>query len=438
MLQRVVAATGTHRAAFGEECPLLLVRHQFQRPDHAGDTGLPHQPVLAQLGPALGQIGGDLGFCALDDLLVLQDADVLQRHRRTDRVPGVRGAMRQFAALLLQHLRDAIVEHGRAQRDVAGGDALGHRHDVRLEAEVLRTEPFAGTAEAADHLVGDQQHVVLAADALDLGPVGHRRDVHADGAHDGLADEGGHALRPQFQDFLLQPARRDQAVFLLGQVAAVGEPERRIDVVDVGDRQTALLVHALHAAQAGTGHGGAVVAIVAADEDVLLRLVLHRPEMAHQAQDGVVGLGAGIDEEGMVEVARRQFGQLGRQFDGRLGGALEEAVVVGQLRHLLRRHLAQLLAAVADVDAPQAGEGIEQLVALGIPDIAALALGEDARSLLRQCGVVVERMQVVLGIELLQGEGVVLGHKGSVMSSPSPTGRGVGVRGDGVQTIQAS
>ena len=160
--------------------------------------------------------------------------------------------------------------------------------------------------------------------------------------------------------------------------------------------------------------------------------------MAHQAQDGVVGLGAGIDEEGMVEVARRQFGQLGRQFDGRLGGALEEAVVVGQLRHLLRRHLAQLLAAVADVDAPQAGEGIEQLVALGIPDIAALALGEDARALLRQCGVVVERMQVVLGIELLQGEGVELGHKGSGMSSPPPTGRGVGVRGNGVQTIHAS
>ncbi len=176
---------------------------------------------------------------------------------------------------------------------------------------------------------------------------------------------------------------------------------------DVRDRQAALLVHALHPAQAGAGHGGAVVAVVAGDEDVLARLVLHRPVVPHQAQDGVVGFRAGVDEEGVIQIVRRQLGQLGRQADGGLGGALEEAVVVGQLLHLPRGGPAQLGAAIADVDAPQPGEGVEQLVAFGIPDVAALAAGQDARALGGQRRVVVERMQMVGGIEVLQGAGLV-------------------------------
>jgi hypothetical protein len=104
--------------------------------------------------------------------------------------------------------------------------------------------------------------------------------------------------------------------------------------MDIGNRQAALFVHALHATQAGARHSGAVVAIVAADEDVLLWLILHRPEVPHHAQDGVVGLGARVGEEGVVEIARGQLGQLGRELHGWLGGATEKAVVVGQLLHL--------------------------------------------------------------------------------------------------------
>jgi hypothetical protein len=203
-----------------------------------------------------------------------------------------------------------------------------------------------------------------------------------------------------------QPARRDQAVFLRRQIAAIGKPERRIDVVDVRNRQPALAVHALHAAEAGAGHRGAVIAVVAADEDVLLRLVLHRPEVPHHAQDGVVRLGARVGEEGVIQVVRRELRQLRRELDRRLGGALEEAVVVGQLGHLLRRHRAEFRPPVADVHAPQPGEGIQQLVALAIPDIDALAARQQPRAALGQRRVVVERMQVVGGIELLQGAGV--------------------------------
>ena len=59
-------------------------------------------------------------------------------------------------------LADRVRHADAAERDVAAGDALGELHDVGLDAVVLEAEPAPGAAEAGDHLVGDQQHVVLA------------------------------------------------------------------------------------------------------------------------------------------------------------------------------------------------------------------------------------------------------------------------------------
>src|SRR3546814_5098874 len=63
--------------------------------------------------------------------------------------------------------------------------------------------PVAGATEAADHLVGDQQDAVLAADPLDLGKIARRRHDHPAGALDRLGDEGGDPLRPDLADPLL-------------------------------------------------------------------------------------------------------------------------------------------------------------------------------------------------------------------------------------------
>ena len=70
---------------------------------------------------------------------------------------------------------------------------------------------MAGPAEAADHLVGDQQDVVLLADLLDLGPVGLRRNDHAAGTLDRLADESGDILRTQLLDLGFQRLGADLA-----------------------------------------------------------------------------------------------------------------------------------------------------------------------------------------------------------------------------------
>ena len=73
----------------------------------------------------------------------------------------------------------------------------------------------------------------------------------------------------------------------------------------------------------------------------------------------------------------KQLGDLGRQGDGRRRGGLEEGVVVGQLQHLVVGGRGQLLAAVADLDAPQAGHGVQERVAIAVVDDAALGPGDD-------------------------------------------------------------
>ena len=135
--------------------------------------------------------------------------------------------------------------------------------------------------------------------------------------------------------------------------------------------------------------------------------------MPHQPQDGVVGLGAGIGEERVIEIGRSEFREFGRELDRRLYGALEKTVVVGQFGHLARCGFAQLPAAIAEVHAPQPGESVEHPVAVGVPDISAFAADQDARALLRQRGVVVERVQVMRRVELLQAGDVGFFHDGS-------------------------
>src|SRR5204863_359934 len=56
------------------------------------------------------------------------------------------------------------------QRQVAAGQALGHAHEVGLDALVLAGEQAARPAEAGGHLVDDQQHAVTAGDVTEAAP----------------------------------------------------------------------------------------------------------------------------------------------------------------------------------------------------------------------------------------------------------------------------
>ena len=152
---------------------------------------------------------------------------------------------------------------------------------------------MAQAAEGANHLVADQQNAVLVDDALDLGPVSGRGNDHAARALHRLADKGRDFLRPEFQDALLQPpCCADAEIGLALSRQRVLKMVGLLDVADIGDGQVALRMHPAHAAQRGPSHGAAVVGVLAADDDLALRLAQQIPVAAHHAHVGVVALAA--------------------------------------------------------------------------------------------------------------------------------------------------
>ncbi len=387
----------------------LLVLHQLQRTQHADAAGLAHQRMLGQLLPARLQIGCRFRFDSLDDLLLAQDANVLQRHRRGDRVSRVGEAVVELAALV-ERLHHLIAHHHAAHGQVAGGHALGDGHQVRCVAVVVAAEPFAGAAEAADDFVGDEEDVVTRENLADLRPVAGWRNDHAAGPLDRLGDKGRHLVLADFENLLLQLLRDAHAEFFRTQRTAFAEPVGLVDMLDAGNRTVALAVHGFHAAQAGAGHRRAVVAVPAADDHFLPRHALGRPVMAHHAQYRVIGFRAGAGEEHVIHARWRDVGDGLGQRDGRWMGRLEEEVVVGQLAHLPGSGLDQLLASIADVDAPESGHRIENLVALAIPQVDAGSLGDHPRALGIERLVVGEWRQMVIAAQGLPLQGLRIAH----------------------------
>src|SRR5215207_7184288 len=157
---------------------------------------------------------------------------------------------------------------------------------------MLAPEPFAGAPETADHLVGDEQDVALAADPLDGGPVACWWYDHAAGALHGLADEGGDVVGADLVDLAGALLRCPSPEGLRVLLSALRIPIGLGDVDDAGNGQPALRVHRLHAPERGASHGRAVIAVVPGDDDPLGRAVHGCPVMPDHANDRVVRLRA--------------------------------------------------------------------------------------------------------------------------------------------------
>ncbi len=185
---------------------------------------------------------------------------------------------------------------------VAGGHALGEGHDVGQHVPVRHGEPRARAAEAGDHLVGDEEHVVPRAH------LAHAREVVVGGiddaaaAVDGLGDEGGHRVGPLAQDGLLQLAGRrlPHGLARAGPLEAV-----RIARLDVDEVGHARLEHLPVGGHAGGAHGlqrDAVIGVLAGDDLDLGGLALGLPVEARRLEGGLVGLGAPAGEEHRLHV----------------------------------------------------------------------------------------------------------------------------------------
>ncbi len=242
--------------------------------------------MIHQFSPTLGKVGPDIVLHALDELFFFNDPQVLKRHGSGHGVGRIGIAVVEIA-VLADDLGNHIADKRAADRHIARREALGDRHDMRLDAEGLGAEPVAGAAKAGDDLVGDQEDAVFFDDALDLGPVGARRDNNAARALHRLADESGHAVDAEFENLVLKLAGAHQAKLLGRHVAAFHIPVRLADMLDVGD-DTALLVHPAHAAEAAAGIGRAMIGVLAGDNDVLFRMAQRLPVAAHHQKVGVV------------------------------------------------------------------------------------------------------------------------------------------------------
>ena len=104
----------------------------------------------------------------------------------------------------------------------------------------------------------------------------------------------------------------------------------------------------------------------------------------------------------MVQVAWCEFGKFAGQGNrGHMRG-LEEGVVVGQLVHLARGNLAHFRPAIAEVHTPQAGHGIQDLIAVAVRQIDAAGPRNDPRAFCSQFVIGCERVHVMRCVQRLK------------------------------------
>src|SRR5882724_9056271 len=77
----------------------------------------------------------------------------------------------------------------------ASAKRLGHGDEIRLDAEMFGSKPFAGAGEAGLHFVGDEENAVLAANVLQKLEIGARGNDEAAFAENGLGNDGGNGFR---------------------------------------------------------------------------------------------------------------------------------------------------------------------------------------------------------------------------------------------------
>ena len=294
---------------------------------------------------------------SLDQAILLVDIDDRQCRGAAHGMAVVGQAATE--GLVGEGIRDALPHRHRSQRQVGGGQALGHGEDVRDDAPMVDGEPLAGATEAAHHLVGDHHDAVAVADLAHTLEIAVRRDEDAVGAHHRLEDEAGDGVAALVHDHVFQLTQRH--VHRLGL--------RATPLVRVGGTVDARYARlAGPAARVSGGHhhlaGGTVIGAVAS-QDLVPAGVL-----ARQLDGVLVGLGPAVGEEHHVQVAGRELRQLATQSRARLVG--HERIGIGQLLRLRRDGVDDALVTVADVDRHQLAVPVEVPLAVGGVEVAAL------------------------------------------------------------------
>ena len=209
--------------------------------------------MVGQFGQCCMQCGGRDIVHVVQDIVILHDAQVFQCHSRADRVTRIGVTVVELDRI--DHLCDLVTDNRPSNWHIARAETFGDCHDVGFDSHCGRAEPIAGTAKTADDLICDDQHIIFVANPLNFRPVGAGRYDYTAGTLDRLTDERCYFFRPQFQNFRFQLLRAREAEFFRRHVTAFGPPVGLADMVDTGNRQTALRVHVGHPAQTAGADG---------------------------------------------------------------------------------------------------------------------------------------------------------------------------------------
>ena len=131
---------------------VALVGDELDRAEQAERARFADQRMVFEFLPAFRKIRCSDVVHVFDDAFVAQQFDVARGNRRAGRVPRVREAVIEVAAVG-EHRRNPVGDHHAADRQVSGGHALCHHEQIRFEPVVLRREPASGAAETGDHFV---------------------------------------------------------------------------------------------------------------------------------------------------------------------------------------------------------------------------------------------------------------------------------------------
>ncbi|CAN0644465.1 conserved hypothetical protein [Burkholderia cepacia] len=338
----------------------------------------------------------------------------LEADRRADRVRGIRMAVPDRGRLGTA-ARDPFVDfvghQHRAHRRIAGRQPLRDGHQVRIDLFGLAREQRARAAEAGDHLVGDEQDAEAPARvAHRLQPAGRRHD-HAAGTLHGFAEECGDVVGAEFGNLGFQRGHRrgDQRLRIAAERMAVRVGRR--DVVLVRARQVEMAVERGQRGEAGADRRRAVITALERNHLLLRRAACRVEIVRDEADRGIDRVRAAEREVHAIQRRRRERREPFGQLDRGLRAEMEITGRVGQFRQLAGGGLHDAVAAVADVDAPQTRECIEQRVARSVAQEHAVGGFEhgDAARLVRT--IVDDGVDQVLTISFDQ-RGVVHGRAG--------------------------
>ena len=206
------------------------------------------------------------------------------------------------------------------------------------------------------------------------------RDDDAPCPHHRLGEEGADGVRPLALDQRLQlpDDPLDEGGLALAGLGVV-VVARAGGVQDPGDRQVEVDVVGGQPGQAGRRDGDAVIAALAADDLLLVRLADGVVVVPDQLDRLVVGLRAGVGEQHLREPLRRDLQQRLGQLDGRLVRAAAEDLRIGQPLHLPRGGGHQPRLAEAEGRAPEARQPLQIAPSSVVVDVAAVARGDHER-----------------------------------------------------------